>query len=124
MSKDCGCSGGQQQQEKKAGSGLIQCESMQEFDNVLASTKQLVVVDFYTTWCGPCKTIAPKVQQLAGKMSNVVFMKVDAEAVEDLAAREKVNRYPSFIFYRNKRRIDRMEGSNFDNLRALIEKHA
>lgn len=48
-----------------------------EFDEVLASAgDKAVVVDFYATWCGPCKVIAPYYEELSKQFANVVFIKV------------------------------------------------
>lgn len=40
---------------------------------------KLIVVDFYATWCGPCKAIAPKIAEFAVKYPHVVFLKVDVD---------------------------------------------
>lgn len=58
---------------------------MKEFDSVLASAQWTVVVDFYATWCGPCKMLAPVIDALAEKYSDVTFLKVDIDEVSDLA---------------------------------------
>lgn len=51
-----------------------------EFDEVLASAgDKAVVVDFYATWCGPCKVIAPYYEELSKQFTNVVFIKVGIE---------------------------------------------
>ena len=41
-----------------------------------------IVIDFHATWCGPCKVIAPKLEELSRKHSNVLFLKVDVDQLE------------------------------------------
>jgi thioredoxin 1 len=53
-------------------------ESIPDFDAVIASNK-LVVVDFYAEWCGPCRLIAPFIEQLNKDTEDVVFIKVDVD---------------------------------------------
>lgn len=43
----------------------------------------LIVLDFFATWCGPCKEIAPKLDQMAEEFANVVFLKIDAADNEE-----------------------------------------
>ncbi|XP_023024831.1 thioredoxin-like [Leptinotarsa decemlineata] len=76
-----------------------------------ASTK-LVVVDFTATWCGPCLRIAPIFNQLAAKYPRAVFLKVDVDQCQETAAAQGVSAMPTFIFYRNKIKIDRLQGSD------------
>ena len=50
-----------------------------------------MVVDFHATWCGPCKMIAPHLEEMDKTMDDVVFLKVDVDECEDIAEEYKVN---------------------------------
>lgn len=68
------------------------------------NTNKLVVLDFYTTWCGPCRMLAPVLEDLAKEYSGrVVFGRIDAEAEVGLASRFEVTHYPSVIIIKNNR---------------------
>jgi thioredoxin 1 len=59
-----------------------QLKNKEEFHNALNANKdKLVVIDFYAQWCGPCKYISPKVEEMAKNYPNVVFFKVDVDEV-------------------------------------------
>ena len=53
----------------------------QEFDNTIESG--VVVVDFFATWCGPCKMLSPVIDELSGELENVNFVKVDIDQSRD-----------------------------------------
>ena len=55
-----------------------------------AAGGKLVVVDFHATWCGPCKMIAPHLEEMDKTMDDVVFLKVDVDECEDIAEEYKV----------------------------------
>ena len=59
----------------------------QEFDNTIESG--VVVVDFFATWCGPCKMLSPVIDELSGELENVNFVKVDIDQSMDLAQKFK-----------------------------------
>jgi len=80
---------------------------------------KLVVVDFTATWCGPCKRIAPFFDELSTKYEKAVFLKVDVDQCQETAAANGVSAMPTFIFFRNKTKIDKIQGA--DN-KALEEK--
>lgn len=86
-----------------------------------ASGAKLVVVDFTATWCGPCQTIAPVFEQLASKYPRAVFLKVDVDKCQETAAAQGVSAMPTFIFYRNKTKVDRMQGANPSGLESKIQ---
>lgn len=84
---------------------------------------RLVVVDFTATWCGPCQRIAPLFDQLPNKYPRAVFLKVDVEKCQETAAAQGVSAMPTFIFYRNKTKIDRLQGADIQALEAKIQQH-
>lgn len=85
---------------------------------------KLVVVDFFATWCGPCKRIAPLLDQIAkDKGDKLVLLKVDVDEVEELVGEYGIEVMPTFVFKRKGEHLDTLVGSNEDKLKDLIEKH-
>src|ERR1700674_3287218 len=70
------------------------------FDDIIASSKVPVLVDFWAPWCGPCLMAAPEIQELAREMAGrAVVLKVDTEAHPGLAARFRVRSIPNFVVF-------------------------
>merc|ERR1712083_1285165 len=98
-----------------------------------------VVVDFHATWCGPCKMIAPHLEEMDKTMDDVVFLKVDVDECEDIAEEYKVTAMPTFVFLKNKEKslpctlvtfletqqqqvfhVADLTGANIDKLKAIV----
>lgn len=98
-----------------------------DFDNVVKSAgSSLVIVDYSTTWCGPCKVIAPKFEELSDKYADAVFLKVIGDASPEaskLMKREGVRSVPSFHYFVNGEKIDVVNGANAEAIEAAITKH-
>jgi thioredoxin 1 len=92
-----------------------------EAEVVMAGTP--VLVDFYATWCGPCKRLAPMVEELAGQFSGrIKFVKVDVDASPDLARRFQIEGIPTLLFFRNGQVADRLVGLPAgDTLKTRLE---
>ena len=83
-----------------------QCDSLAALKEELnAAGDKLVVVDFFATWCPPCKMIAPRIEEWEAEMSNVKFLKVDVDEAEDVAAHYQISAMPTFIFIKNKQKV-------------------
>ncbi|CAG0884732.1 unnamed protein product [Cyprideis torosa] len=94
-----------------------------EFNNALKQAgDKLVVVDFHATWCGPCKMIAPKLVDMSKELPDVVFLKVDVDELEDVAAKYQVSCMPTFIFFKNGNKVHEFSGANAEKLRGEIER--
>ncbi|XP_015456924.3 thioredoxin [Astyanax mexicanus] len=105
---------------------VITIEDKDSFDKALRDAgSKLVVVDFTATWCGPCKMIAPYYKELSDnpQNSNVVFLKVDVDDAQDVAAHCEIKCMPTFHFYKNGKKIDEFSGGNRDKLVEILNKH-
>jgi thioredoxin 1 len=96
-------------------------------DQVLKNPKP-VMVDVFATWCRPCQEMAPIVEELAGEFQGrAVVGKLDGDQNDALAREYGVAAYPTFLFFKNGRIVDQVEGgtSKADlagRLEALVEK--
>ncbi len=69
-----------------------------------------VVVDFWATWCGPCKMLAPIMDEVSEKMPDVKFGKVDVDQAMELARRFKIVSIPNVCIFKNGELVDRIIG--------------
>ena len=60
-----------------------------------------VVVDMYADWCGPCKMMAPVVEELSESMENVKFCKLNVDTAPHVAAQYLVMSIPTFLFFKD-----------------------
>lgn len=106
---------------------VVDIGSVDAFDTTLSSAgSSLVIVDYSTTWCGPCKVIAPKFEEFSDKYPDAVFLKVIGDANKTaslLMKREGVRTVPSFHFFKDGEKIDVVSGANAEAIEAAITKH-
>ena len=99
---------------------LNQVQTLAELQTLVKDNKK-VVVDFFATWCGPCKMIAPVIEGLAGEHTDIAFAQVDVDQSEDVAAKYEVTSMPTFLFFFNGEVIDKQIGANQEAIKKKIE---
>lgn len=73
-------------------------------------TDKKVVVDFYATWCGPCKKISPILEEIAGEHDDIKLIKVDVDKNEILAQKFNITAMPTLVVLENGNEISRNVG--------------
>jgi thioredoxin 2 len=92
------------------------------FDRVIGGTDVPVLVDFYADWCGPCKMMAPAVDELARTtVGTALIAKLDTEASPRTASRFQIRGIPTSIVFRRGREAKRQTGAApLATLRAML----
>ena len=81
------------------------------FDDLLQNTSKPLLVDFYATWCGPCRMLAPIVSQVQSMMKpQIQVAKIDTDKYPEIASRFQVQALPTLILFKNGQPAHRIEG--------------
>ncbi|WP_394992446.1 thioredoxin [Emticicia sp.] len=95
------------------------------FEELIASEKP-ILIDFFATWCGPCKALSPTLQQLAQEEGEKIrIVKIDVDQNPKLAAKYKVSGVPTLILFKKSELKWRKSGVlSLQQLKAIVEKFA
>ena len=81
------------------------------FDSLLESEK-LIIVDFWATWCGPCRMLSPLLDEVEGEMSDkVTVVKVNVDDADEIAMRYRIMSIPTLLFFKNGQVVDKTVGA-------------
>ena len=81
------------------------------FDSTITSATAPVIVDFWAPWCGPCRTIAPILEEVASEMgANVVVTKVNVDENQGLAQKFGIRAIPTLLFFKDGQLKDTVTG--------------
>jgi thioredoxin 1 len=82
------------------------------FSTEIESGSGLALVDFWATWCGPCRMVAPIVEQLAKEHEGKLKVaKVDVDANQGVASRYNIRSIPSILFFKDGKHVDTVVGA-------------
>ncbi len=93
-------------------------------ENVLKSSDP-VLVDFWAEWCGPCRALAPKLEEISSEMDGqVTITKVNIDENPQAPAKYGVKGIPTMILFKNGEEVEQIVGNQpKDNIVSLIKKH-
>lgn len=91
--------------------GHLQIATTEDFESRVLGAGQPVLVDFYSTTCGPCRMLAPTIEKLAGQYEGrALVYKVNVDRLPELAMRYGIEGVPSVLFFQNGEEVSRLIG--------------
>ena len=97
---------------------------MSNFENIIQSEKP-VLIDFFATWCGPCKMLAPILKEVKDSLGDrISILKIDVDKNQELASKYQVRGVPTMVLYQNGKQLWRQSGvlSKDQILKTILEK--
>lgn len=91
-------------------------------DFIQATSNGTVLVDFFANWCGPCKMLAPVLEQFAAETPDIEVIKVDVDAAGDIAKEYGIFSIPTLILFKDGTATDKQVGfMNINQLKAFVK---
>ncbi|WP_411024977.1 thioredoxin [Salmonella sp. s54836] len=100
---------------------VTEVETFASFDQALKENTK-VAVDFYATWCGPCKMISPKFESLSSKYPDVKFIKIDVDKNTWASEKYGINAMPTFLFFKDDARVGEYIGASDEKIIEELER--
>ena len=98
---------------------------MEKFNDIINS-ENLTLVDFFATWCGPCKQIHPVLEQLKQELGDSIrIVKLDVDKNDALAAAYRIQSVPTLMLFRSGQVVWRQSGAmRLNDLKAIINQYS
>ncbi|KAM4032258.1 glutaredoxin-3 [Anomaloglossus baeobatrachus] len=99
--------------------------SVRHFEELLQeSDKALLVVHFWAPWAPQCSQMNDVMAELVKVQPGVTFVKLEAEAIPEVSEKYEITSVPTFLFFRNSQKIDRLDGAHAPELTKRVQRHA
>ncbi|RWS23774.1 thioredoxin-like protein [Leptotrombidium deliense] len=105
---------------------IFTVQDEEDFKNKVRNSKVPVVIDFYASWCGPCKLLTPRLETVIGSQKDKVNLaKVDVDSLDAIAAEFEITSVPAVFGMKNGKVVDKFVGLvDEDKIQAFVEKLA
>ncbi|WP_411023057.1 thioredoxin, partial [Salmonella sp. s51228] len=107
--------------KKISNMSVIEVETLAAFEEIIKGNKN-VAVDFYATWCGPCKMISPKFESLSSKYPDVKFIKIDVDKNTWASEKYGISAMPTFLFFKDDARVGECIGASEEKIIEELER--
>ncbi|KAK0549814.1 hypothetical protein OC846_000281 [Tilletia horrida] len=98
--------------------GVTALNTYEEFESYIKQNK-VVLIDFWATWCGPCRMISPIFEKLSEQHGNVKFAKIDVDA-NDAGSKLGIRAMPTFLLFVDGEKVGEVVGANPPQLNNLV----
>ena len=104
---------------------MVQEINTENFNSEVLSNNGVVVVDFFANWCGPCRKLAPILEEVESELnSNVKFAKINTDENLEMAKQYQVSGLPTLMVFKNGQAVERLVGlMPKSSIITNIEKH-
>ncbi len=94
------------------------------FEQEVLNSDQPVLVDFWATWCGPCRLLTPVIEELASENSDAKVGKLDVDAHQDIAVKYGITNIPTLLLFKDGEIVERVQGVQpKEKLQELLNNH-
>lgn len=102
----------------------VQSVTDQNFESVVLQSQEPVLVDFWAAWCGPCRALAPKIDEIASEYSGrVKVVKMDVDANQKTPAQFGIRGIPALLYFKGGKMVDQVVGNQpKDVIQSLVNK--
>lgn len=105
---------------------VIEIQSKSHYNSMLLNKKDIIVLDFYSDKCAPCKVLSPYIDKFANQFQNddFIFGKVNCDSLSEITMENSVTGMPTVIFYKKGHEINRVVGCDILKIKKFLESNA